>query len=127
MEVSLSIISPDMDFNSINYTDYCYCISGTAEVGATVSQKADFNGDGYEDLAIGVPNDDVYVYSGLGYYYHITDGVAVSVIYGSNFGHVPIAGLEDQAWARDIEGVIGIAEEGELFGDQFGSALVHSE
>jgi hypothetical protein len=67
----------------------------------------DFNGDGYDDLAIGVPYEDLGAIDNAG---------AVNVIYGSGGG---LTEYNDQLWHMDTDGVLDFAEEG----DQFGSAL----
>ncbi|WP_181234340.1 FG-GAP repeat protein [Enhygromyxa salina] len=69
--------------------------------------SADFNNDGYHDLAIGVPAEDI---GGL------ADAGAVNVIYGSAAG---LSAAGNQIWHQDISGVGGGAEPG----DSFGSAL----
>ncbi len=68
----------------------------------------DFDGDGYFDLAVGVPYEDVGSVSQAG---------AVNVIYGTSVGGLDVAG--NQYWNQDESGVVGAAEES----DHFGSAL----
>jgi hypothetical protein len=76
--------------------------------------KGDFNGDGFGDLAIGVPFEDLSGQSNAG---------AVNVIYGaktglvapSTGGTIPLA----QIWHQDSKGIPGVAERN----DRFGSAL----
>lgn len=77
----------------------------------------DFNGDGYADLAIGVPNESVT--QGATY----DDAGAVHVIYGTENGLVALAAsaaVDDQLWHRGIAGLDEIAIDG---GDSFGQAL----
>jgi len=69
----------------------------------------DFNADGFDDLAIGVPFED------LGG----TNEGAVSVIYGSAFGLHENLGLLNQFWTQDSQGITDTAEGL----DQFGHAL----
>jgi hypothetical protein len=73
--------------------------------------KGDFNGDGFADLAVGVPNEDAGGVEDVG---------AVNIIYGSVNGLTGDANLT----ARDdqvlYEGTFGISF---LPGDHFGSAL----
>lgn len=67
----------------------------------------DFNGDGYQDLAIGVPGED------LG---SIRDAGMVNVLYGSS------TGLRDtgaQGFQQNVPGIEGMAEAD----DEFGSSL----
>jgi uncharacterized delta-60 repeat protein len=62
----------------------------------------DFNGNGYFDLAIGVPFEDPS-----------TDAGAVSVLYGS------AAGLTDSGnklWSQDTSGILDRREAGDVFG-----------
>ncbi len=68
----------------------------------------DFNGDGYDDLAIGVPGED------LGVQY---DAGAVVVLYGSKNGLRP---AKNQFWHQSSEGMLG---DGAELGDQFGAAI----
>jgi hypothetical protein len=71
----------------------------------------DFNGDGLEDLAIGVPGETV-------------DGVLnagiVQVIYGSASGLDGSAVIENQRFSQNKPGILEVAEDF----DRFGEALV---
>jgi len=64
----------------------------------------DFDGDGFADLAIGVPYEDVggFLYAG-----------AVQVLYGSVSG---LTSVGNQLWSQDSPGVRGNAEGGDKFG-----------
>jgi hypothetical protein len=77
---------------------------------ATAESPADFNGDGYADLAIGVPKED------LG---EINNAGAVNVLYGSPTAPNILSSTDDQKWTQDSDGVREMAEKG----DQFGWAL----
>jgi hypothetical protein len=70
-------------------------------------RQADFNGDGFDDLAVGA------VYEDLG---GVLDAGAVNVVYGSAAG---LIGGGSQLWTQDSPGVPGIAEQA----DHFGAAL----
>ena len=70
----------------------------------------DFDGDGYDDLAIGVPFEDI-----LKIVSTISDAGAVNVIYGFGGG----LGASSQLWYQGL-GVLDVAEED----DRFGYALV---
>lgn len=75
----------------------------------------DFNGDGYADLAIGVPNKEV----SNGVVNQVDVGL-VHVIYGSPNGldaGAGQAGPDDQVWHRAVGGVAANA------GDRYGAAL----
>src|SRR5262245_22468401 len=75
---------------------------------AAINVRADFNGDGYEDLAIGVPQEEVGGDNSAG---------AVNVIYGTGAGFTPIF---NQFWFQDLPGII--KEFSEPF-DYFGQEL----
>ena len=74
--------------------------------GATLS-TGDFNADGFDDLAIGVPGEDVGT---------IGDGGAVNVIYGSASG---LTSAGSQLWSQASLEIADNAESG----DRFGSVL----
>jgi FG-GAP repeat len=65
----------------------------------------DFNGDGRDDLAIGVPREDI----------GLMDVGAVNVLYGSSSGLSAIA-VPDQLWSQDSSNVEGVAAEEDVFG-----------
>jgi hypothetical protein len=87
-------------------------INGVAEsndqFGDTIA-AADFGGDGFADLAVGVPFDDV---AGL-------RAGGVNVIYGSAAG---LADAGDQLWSQDSPGIREVAEEGDVFGRALAAA-----
>ena len=74
-----------------------------------IQVNADFNNDGFDDLAIGVPNEDVG---------SIEDAGAVNVIYGSASG-LSSTVKADQFWSQNTANVEEVAEAT----DHFGSAL----
>jgi hypothetical protein len=80
-----------------------------AQPKGTAPENADFNGDGFSDLAIGTSSED------LG---PIVDAGAVAVFYGSN-GGLQATSPDDQFWNQDSVGVQGAAQTG----DKFGSAV----
>jgi hypothetical protein len=85
-------------------------IGGGAEGGDAFGRTVatgDFDGDGFQDLAIGVPDEDIDGQSDAG---------AVNVIYGSASG---LASARDQIWYQNVAGVNGGSETG----DHFGAAL----
>lgn len=71
----------------------------------------DFDGDGRDDLAVGVPGDSV---GGGG------DAGAVNVLYGRRSG---LSAGGDQLWTQDTRGIKGVAEAN----DRFGQALVAAD
>ena len=83
----------------------CWATAGLTVLAPMVSASAaDFDGDGFGDLAIGVAQED------LG---SVTDAGAVNVLYGSSGG---LAAAGNQVWSRNSGGVIGLAEPDDLFG-----------
>ena len=71
--------------------------------------QADFNGDGFVDLAVGVPFEDFFA---------VNDG-AVNVIYGSAGG---LTAANNDVWSQNSPGVLGVAEAGDLFGYSLAAA-----
>ena len=67
----------------------------------------DYNGDGFDDLAIGVSTEDIGKVESAG---------AVNVIYGSAKGLHRNAGHADQIWHQDRPGIAGVAEGFDFFG-----------
>lgn len=67
----------------------------------------DFDGDGFEDVAVGVPHEDVGSIQNAG---------SVNVIYGTSSG---LSSANDEAWHQNVSGVKEAAEAQ----DRFGSAL----
>jgi hypothetical protein len=75
---------------------------GEASVG---SLEADFNNDGFIDLAVGVPQEGIGSLQSVG---------AVNVLYGSSSG---LTGSRSQQFTQDSAGVPGTAEPNDRFGD----------
>lgn len=73
----------------------------------TAVTSGDFNGDGYDDLAVGVPGEDLNA--------GVNAGV-VNVLYGSFTG---LTANGNQMWHQNMPGIVGISEAG----DNFGAAL----
>lgn len=77
------------------------------ELGHAVS-AGDFNGDGFDDLAIGVPREDILTGGE-----EISSAGTVLVLHGSSAG---LALSAAQFWHQDTPGVVGAIERGEIFG-----------
>ena len=73
------------------------------------SQLGDFNGDGYDDLAVGVPYEDV-VTGGT----DNIDAGSVTVIYGSASG---LTAAGNQVWTQGTAGMLDVVEQGDTFGN----------
>jgi FG-GAP repeat protein len=71
----------------------------------------DFNGDGYHDLAVGVPYEDVDA-NGTTY----VNAGQVQVIYGSADGLNGDSPIDDQVWHQGVPGVPGTLEPEDYFG-----------
>jgi hypothetical protein len=67
--------------------------------------SGDFNKDGYSDLAVGVPNEDIGT---------LADAGAVNVIYGSRNGLSTAKPI--QIWFQDASEIEGRSEPGDRFG-----------
>lgn len=78
--------------------------AGAAAAAASHGAFGDFNGDGEDDLAVGVPYEDIGAVSSAG---------VVHVIYGAP-GGLNAAG--NQMWHQDSPGILDIADTGDLFG-----------
>jgi FG-GAP repeat len=66
---------------------------------------ADFSGDGFAELAVGVPGEDLATQSDAG---------AVNVLKGGALG---LSGLGDEFWTQDSPGEVeDVAEANDLFG-----------
>jgi hypothetical protein len=86
-------------------------IADSVEAGDNMGKAlatGDFNGDGRDDVAIGVPNESISGVTGAG---------AVHVFYGRSASTFNTA--TDQFWHQDVPGVQGAAETN----DHFGAAL----
>jgi hypothetical protein len=106
------IISKNQDTNEtsfpFNITDAIGSSNDATNQGSEVT--ADFNGDGFEDKAIGVPYEDIG---------STVDAGAVHVIYGSARGLNATAVLPDQFWTQNSIG--GNIETRDWFGSSLSS------
>jgi hypothetical protein len=72
----------------------------------------DFNGDGFADLAVGVPGEDPHGISLAG---------SVHVIYGSAHGLDGNHPVDDQLWSQEQTGISGVGERADFFGEALAS------
>jgi hypothetical protein len=82
-------------------------VGGIAELGdefGFVLTGGDFNNDSFDDLAIGVPFEDVGT---------VVDAGAINVLYGSA---ADLTTTGNQQWLQGSGGVAGVAEESDFFG-----------
>jgi hypothetical protein len=89
-------------------------IKGSAEINdqfGTSLSSGDFNNDGYDDVAIGVPNESI----GTGWDELPFAGM-VNILYGTSNG---LKSIGNQVWHQDSYGIAGGAE----IADTFGSCL----
>lgn len=97
-------------------------IQGAAEAGDEYGRAlaaGDFNCDGYDDLAIGIPYEDVDFDcdgDGTASTNECTDAGAVAVIYGSPLGLHASLGEPDQLFTQGSSGVPSHPEVGDRFG-----------
>jgi hypothetical protein len=75
----------------------------------------DLNGDGQDDLAVGVPGDAVGSTAGAG---------AVNVIYGSGSG---LTATGNQLWTQNSPGVLDTSENGDSFGSAVNAADLNDD
>ena len=80
---------------------------------ASQAATGDFDGNGFDDLAIGTPDEDVGAAS-------VDAAGAVNVLYGRATG---LSARGDDLWTQDSPGVRGVAEDG----DHFGAALASGD
>jgi hypothetical protein len=78
--------------------------AGTVAPAAAGSLEADFNDDGFADLAVGAPFEDIGAIEGAG---------AVNVLYGGAGG---LSAAGNQQFRQGAGGVVGTAEQGDGFG-----------
>lgn len=79
-------------------------LEGDDKFGASLA-TGDFDGDGYTDLAVGVPTENLGALD-------VNQGV-VNVLYGSAGG---LSGTGAQLWHQNVLGVKGVAEANDRFG-----------
>jgi len=72
--------------------------------------SGDFNGDGRDDVAIGVPGKPLPPVGGFGF---VNQAGAAAVIYGSNSG---LRGAGAQLWTQNSPGIVDASEAGDNFG-----------
>src|SRR6266540_2679808 len=106
----LQATSPDDQFWNQDSPGVRDAAEGLDQFGRSL-RAGDFNNDGFADLAVGVPDEDVGTASDAG---------AVNVLYGSA-GGLQATFPDDQFWHQDSPGVRDAAEVGEWFGASLGA------
>jgi len=81
--------------------------SQSAQAESSNEVYGDFNGDGFDDLTVGVPGEDVG---------SVSDAGGVEVIYGSSSGLSATLAHADQFWTQDSTNIDNSAETGDNFG-----------
>jgi hypothetical protein len=81
---------------------------------ATQAARIDFNGDGFDDLAVGAPSEAIGNVAGAG---------AVNVLYGSADGLVP----SPDVFFQGSRGVAGTADSGDAFGVAIAQGLFNDD
>ena len=84
---------------------------------SNAARPFDFDGDGFADLANGVPGEDIG---------SIREAGMVNVLYGGTSG---LTATGDEGWSQDSPGVLGTSEgrPSSDAGDRFGSALTSGD
>jgi hypothetical protein len=80
------------------------CLAAICSASPAAPPRPDFNGDGFDDLAVRISGEDVF---------SLTDAGAVAVFYGSATG---VSVADDQYWTAHTAGASGGAQAGDLFG-----------
>jgi hypothetical protein len=90
-------------------TRYPRALTLAASLAAAAGALAgsDFNGDGIQDLAIGVPNESVGNLSQAG---------MVQIFYGTSAGGIQLTNPADQVFHQDTTNINGVAEASDHFG-----------
>ncbi|MBE9040977.1 FG-GAP repeat protein [Oscillatoriales cyanobacterium LEGE 11467] len=83
-------------------------LSESSDSFGEVLAAGDFNNDGYADLAVGSPDEDIETGTGV-----ITNAGAVNVLYGTASG---LSATNDQIWHQNSTGVLDFAEASDRFG-----------
>ncbi|HMG39645.1 MAG TPA: hypothetical protein VK566_10755, partial [Nitrososphaeraceae archaeon] len=82
--------------------------SQSAQAESSNEVYGDFNGDGFDDLTVGVPGEDVG---------SVSDAGGVEVIYGSSSGLSATSAHADQFWTQDSTNIDDSAETSDGFGN----------
>ena len=85
---------------------------GVAEAMADAGPETDFNGDGYGDLAVGVPNESINGKANAG---------SVNVVYGSASG-ISATATPDQRFFQDLAGIEGVSKLDDKLGTDVATA-----
>jgi FG-GAP repeat len=112
-----TVVSKDQGRNETSFLSNATSLANITSISNVAPQgssavTADFNGDGYSDLAVGVRNEAVG---------NIRQAGAVNVIYGSSDGLSAVRlspgnGRADQIWTQDSPNIEDNAEAADFFG-----------
>ena len=104
---------PELNNNSIIYRQSSNDDDGTNSGFGTSLASADFNGDGFDDVAVGAPFEDIGNYQNAG---------VVQIYYGgsTSFSDGPV-------FHQNTPGIGGVASAGELFGSSLATGDINAD
>lgn len=97
-------VAGNQEWKQGSKTDTVEGVDEAKDYFGSASGVGDFNGDGKDDLAIGVPGQDVG---------KITNAGAVNILYGSGRG---LTAVGNKVWTQDSAGILTNAEANDYFG-----------
>jgi hypothetical protein len=99
--------------NSLGILDVCE----SADVFGTSLTAGDYDDDGFDDLAIGVPGEDILIANAQGQLQIQQDAGAMAVLYGASRNDGLAEQTRDQLWhQQSASGVSSSTEAGDVFG-----------
>ncbi len=112
-----NVVSVPYDQSS-TYSNSTAIATSQSQISAQSSNEVygDFNGDGFDDLAIGVPGESVPIPAEG----QVGNAGAVNVLYGSSSGLSATSPRPDQFWTQETADVNEAAEPNDKFGRALG-------